>query len=352
MRHFDTYPAPVEMVSAYTRKYSKTPAVQGNGLTQNILKLLVAGAKSLSWKTAYRFGTFIGLLLYHFKLRRQVAMINLDIVYGDQKTKEEKEEIYKASLINFGRVIINYLRLPFMGESFWRNNCDWKTEGMFREVMNRKKGALLISGHIGMMDLAGGKIGLSGYPVAVVGKNIKNPAIDQFTIETRHNLNLGTIAHRDSMARILKGIRRGEAVAMALDQNMKTEQGIFIDWMGHTASSVRSPAYVVKQTGAPVLAGYMFQKGVDRFEVVVTEEVLWEPFPDDSEKELRVNTQRQSDALQKIIYERPELWFWIHQRYRRQPEGIPNPYAHLYGRKKKKIKHNHENTKYGKHERM
>jgi KDO2-lipid IV(A) lauroyltransferase len=338
MFHFDTYPESLEKVSAYTQKYSKAPEVKGNILTKIFLQLLVSGAMSLSWKTAYRLGTLTGLLLYRFKLRRKVAMINLDIVYGNHKIKEEKERIYKASLINFGRVIINYFRLPFMGESFWRNNCDWKTEGIFQEVMNRKKGALLLAGHIGMMDLAGGKIGLSGYPVAVVGKRIKNPAINQFTIETRNAMNLGTIAHRDSMRRILEGIKRGEAVAMALDQNMKTEQGAFINWMGHPASSVRSAAYVARKTGAPVLAGYMFQKGVDRFEVVVTEEVTWEPFPGDTEKELTVNTQKQSDAVQKIIYEHPELWFWIHQRYRRQPEGTPNPYAHLGARKKKKKK--------------
>jgi KDO2-lipid IV(A) lauroyltransferase len=355
--YFDYYPAPVERVTAYTRKYSKAPEVKGNLLTKIFLQLLVSGAMRLSWKMAYRLGGFIGLLLYRFRLRREVAMINLDIVYGRAKTKQEKEAIYKASLINLGRVIVNYLRLPFMGESFWRHNCEWKTEGRLKELMNRKKGALLLSGHIGMMDLAGGKLGLCGYPVAVVGKRIKNPAIDQFTIETRNALNLGTIAHRDSMGRILEGIRRGEAVAMALDQNMKTEQGVFIDWMGHTASSVRSAAYVARETGAPVLAGYMYQKGIDRFEVVATEEVTWEPLPDDPEEELRVNTQKQSNVIQKIIYDRPELWFWIHQRYRRQPEGVPNPYAHLESRKKKKKKRRkrknrkaqHENTKDRKH---
>ena len=349
-RCFENYPAPVEKVTAYTRKYSKAPEVKGNLLTKIFLKLLVSGAMSLSWKTAYRLGGLIGLILYRFRLRRQVAMINLDMVYGRTKTIKEKEAIYKASLINLGRVIINYLRLPFMGESFWRNNCEWKTEDRLKELMNRNKGALLLAGHIGMMDLAGGKLGLCGYPVAVVGKRIKNPAIDRFTIETRNAMNLGTIAHRDSMERILEGIRRGEAVAMALDQNMKTEQGVFIDWMGHTASSVRSAAYVVKKTGAPVLAGYMFQKGIDRFEVVATKEVPWEAFPEDPEKELRMNTQKQSDVIQKILLERPELLFWIHERYRRQPEGTTNPYAHIEDRKKRKRKERKKRKRKRKHE--
>ena len=324
--HFDNYPVPLDWLSAYTRKHSLKVAVQGQYGLRIVLKLLLWLAQSLSWQWAYRVGQGIGLLLYTFRLRRKIAMVNLDIVFGETKSHKEKLQIYKASLINCGRVVINYLRIPFMGESFWSEHVIWEGEERFRSAMNQKKGALLLSGHLGMMDLAGGKIGMSGYPIAVVGKRIKNPVINRFLIETRNAMNLGTIAHRDSMKRILDGIGRGEAVAMAVDQNMKSKQGIFIDWMGRAASSIRSGAYVVKKTGAPVLVGFMVQLSPDRFEIVATEEVPWENYPDSLEKELLINTQHQSNAFQKFIFKYPELWFWIHQRYKRQPDGVPNPY--------------------------
>jgi KDO2-lipid IV(A) lauroyltransferase len=320
---FDTYPAPLGIVTAYTRKHSLRVQVKGHYIIRIFIRLCLRFAQSLTWNAAYGIGKGIGMLLYSLRLRHHVAMTNLDIVYGDTKSTEEKEGIYKASLINFGRLIINYLRISFLGESFWRDHCDWKHEEILKKAMNMRKGALLIAGHIGMMDLAGGKLGMSGYPVAVVGKRVKNPAINRFAIETRIAMNLGMIAHKDSMKRILEGIRRGEAVAMALDQNIKSKYGIFIDWMGRTASSVRSAAYVARETGAPVVAGYMYQKSEDRFELVLTEEVKYEPYPD---KELIINTQKQSDAIQRIIYDHPELWFWIHQRWKKQPNGVPNPY--------------------------
>lgn len=323
---FESYPVPLEQVTAYTREHSRPASVKGHYGTRIFIRALLAFAQSLSWKWAYRLGTGIGKLMYWLKIRRNTAMINLDIVYGEEKTPEEKEGIYRGSMINLGRVVINYLRLPFMGSSFWENNCDWKNESILKEALNRKKGALLIAGHIGMMDLPGGKFGMGGYPVAVVGKNIKNPAIDRFVVETRNAMNLGTIHPKGSMERIFEGIRRGEAVAMAVDQNMKKKYGIFLNWMGRPASSVRSPAFVARETGAPVVSGYCYQKDVDRFEVVITEEIEWESFPDDPEKELMVNAQKQSDAFQRIIYDNPELWFWIHRRFKNQPEGVPNPY--------------------------
>ena len=323
---FKSYPAPLEQVTAYTRKYSRPAAVKGHLFTRLLLRLLLGGAQSLSWEWAYRVGTGIGKVLCLVKLRRGIAMVNLDIVYGDSKTRAEKEDIYKMSLMNLGRVVINYLRLPYMGPSFWENNCDWKNESILRDAMNRGKGALLIAGHIGMMDLPGGKFGMTGYPIAVIGKNIKNPAIDRFVVETRNAMNLGTINPKNSMERILSGIKRGEAIAMAVDQNMKTKYGIFLNWMGRPASSVRSAAYVARETGVPVISGFCYQKDVDRFEVVITEEIKWESVPGDPEKELAVNAQHQSDALQRIIYDHPELWFWIHRRWKNQPAGMPSPY--------------------------
>ena len=324
--HFKSYPAPLEQVTAYTREYSRPADVKGHLFTRIFLRLLLVWAQSLSWVGAYRVGSGIGKLLYLIKLRRGIAMVNLDIVYGDKKTPAEKEEIYRKSLMNLGRVVINYLRLPYMGPSFWENNCDWKNESILRDALNRGKGALLIAGHIGMMDLPGGKFGMTGYPIAVIGKYIKNPAIDRFVLETRNAMNLGTINPKNSMERILSGIKRGEAIAMAVDQNMKTKYGIFLDWMGRPASSVRSAAYVARETGAPAISGFCYQKDVDRFEVVITEEIQWESVPGDPEKELVINAQHQSNAFQRIIYDHPELWFWIHRRWKHQPEGVANPY--------------------------
>lgn len=324
--HFKSYPVPLEQLTAYTREHSRTVPIKGHYGTRIFIRVLLAFAQSLSWKWAYRAGTGIGKLLHWLKIRRTTAMINLDIVYGEKKTPEEKEAIYRGSMINLGRFVINYLRLPYMGPSFWESNCDWKNESILKDAMNRKKGALLIAGHIGMMDLPGGKFGMTGYPIAVIGKNIKNPAINRLVMETRNAMNLGTIHPKNSMERIFAGIRRGEAIAMAVDQSMRKPYGIFLNWMGRPASSVRSPAYVARETGAPVVSGYCYQKDVDRFEVVITEEIKWEPIPDDPEKELLVNAQKQSDAFQRIIYDNPELWFWVHRRYKIQPEGVPNPY--------------------------
>jgi|GEM_PF-735147 len=323
---FDALPAPLEKVSEYTRLHSRRVHVKGHVLTKAFLKGIVYLALRLSWNAAYRIGRLIGLLFYRFNVRRDVAMTNLDIVYGNSRNHQEKENLYRACLINFGLLIINHLRLPYLGESFWKKHCEWKNAHIFTEAARRMKGVVLVSGHIGLMDLAGGKLGMSGYPVSAVARRIKNPAVDEFVVDARNSMNFGTIRHRNSMKRILTGIKQGEAIVFVLDQNVKPTVGVFINWLGRIASTVHAGAYIARKTGAPVIAGYFYQKGPEKFELVFTEEVAWQPCPEDPKKEILLNTQNQANAVQKIIYAHPELWFWIHRRWKTQPEGIPNPY--------------------------
>ena len=323
---FDAYPAPLDQVTAYARKYSPTTEVKGHYFTKLVLGILLKWAQSLSWEMAYRVGTGIGNLLYRLKLRRDVAMTNLDIVYGATKPPSEKERIYRESMLNLGRIIINYLRLPYMKADFWQNNWEWKNEEILRDAFNRKKGVILVSGHIGMMELAGGKLGMCGYPIGFVGKEIRNPAVNKLVLDSRRAMNVCAINYKNSAIRILRGIKKGEAIGMAIDQNMKAKYGTFINWMGRPASSVKAPAMIARRTGAAVITGYSYQKAVDRFALVITEEVPWEACPEDSEKEILINNQHQANAIQRIIHAQPELWFWIHRRWKNQPDGLTNPY--------------------------
>jgi KDO2-lipid IV(A) lauroyltransferase len=323
---FDSYPVPLETVRRYTRQHSRTVRVEGYRLHRLLVRALLWSGRKMSWKSIYGIGTTIGRLLYLLKIRRKVAMVNLDIVFGRQKTLVEKESIYKACLLNCGRVLVNYLKLPYQNAEFWKANCKVVNAHLFDGAITQRKGVLLLAGHIGLMDLSGGWLGQSGYPIALVGKRIKHPFWDQLVLDTRLAMNLGSIRHRNSMKRILQGIRRGEMIVMALDQNMKRRQGIFLNWMGRPASSVYASAYLVRKTGLPVLAGYCYQKGPQSFELVFTERVSWQPHPQDPEQEILINAQKHADAIQRIICQHPELWFWIHERWRIQPQGLKNPY--------------------------
>ncbi len=290
------------------------------------LQRLLSLAGSLSWELAYKIGHGIGLILYYSGVRKKIAMVNLNIVYGNTKTVEEKKNIYKESLINLGHVAINYLRLPYLDSRFWEENCKITNEKELKRLVSRKTGILFIAGHLGMWDLAAGKLGHSGFNISVIGKKIKSPVINELVLDSRRRMKAGVLRNKNIMDAVLDILNAKNMVAMAIDQNFRSSKGIYLDWMGRPASSVRSASYVVKKTGVSVLNAYMVQNGPKDFEVIIGDEITWEKYPEDPEKELVINSQKQADAVQKIILEKPELWFWLHKRWKLHPDKTSDPY--------------------------
>jgi KDO2-lipid IV(A) lauroyltransferase len=309
----------------YVVAHTEPELEKGSWAFQLLLRLLLPPLRAMSWKTADWFGGVVGRLLARLRIRRSVALTNLDIAFGDSKTAAEKQAIYRACMINLGRHALDYVRTPQMDEEYWAN-FPIENEHLLTETYNRGKGVILIGGHIGVWDFAGCRASIGGYPISIVSKRQSNADIERLVRNARLDANLGTILHKNSMKRILDGFKRGEGIIMAVDQNMKLDQGIFVDWLGRQASTVKSNAWVARETGAAVLVGYAFRTGPGRCKLVMTEEVPWEPHPEDPEEELRINTQNQANAVAKVIRENPELWLWVHRRYKVQPAGVPSPY--------------------------
>ena len=319
------FPWTREETNRYMKAVTPEEKVKGEYAFRFFLKILCGFLRLLSWNSAHRLGAGIGRLLARLGVRKDVAMTNLDIAFGDTKTREEKEAIFRESMANMVSHIFNYARTPLMNEQFW---TDFEIEGeeLIKDAYNRGKGIIFTGGHIGEWEIAAGRVGMAGYPISIVAKRQKSRAANRFINDARLDMNLGTIPHKGTMGRVLEGLSRGEGVIMAVDQNMKRSQGVFVDWLGRTASTVRSNAWVARETGAPVLVGHAFRVSPGKLKLVISEEVPWEPYPDDPEQELLINTQNQARAVEKVIRNKPEIWHWVHRRWKVQPEGVPSPY--------------------------
>ncbi|MCC6159199.1 MAG: lysophospholipid acyltransferase family protein [Deltaproteobacteria bacterium] len=320
------YPLPLDQIREHVREHAEEKPVRGHFATRALMAVITGVIRALSWEAAYTLGGAIGSVLYRLRVRWGVAKVNLDIAFGEKKTASEKDAIYRASLKNLGRQIVNYIRMPLMDDRFWAENFTIENEHLLRDAYNQGRGVVFIYMHFGPWEMAGGKIGHCGYPLSVVAKAMKNPAIDRFVIEARNSMLLGSIKHRDAMPRILAGLRKGEGIVMVIDQNMKRSQGVFVEWMGRVASTVRSASWLARESGAPVITGVARQTGPKSFEMKMLDEIPWQPHPDPAE-ELVVNTQNYVRVLERGIYAMPEEWFWLNRRWKVQPEGMQSPYG-------------------------
>ena len=102
------------------------------------------------------------------------------------------------------------------------------------------------------------------------------------------------------------------------DQN-GGKDGVFVDFFGISASSVRGPAFLALRYGVPVIPIFAVWDGnFYRIEIYPEVEVTR---TGDEEWDILENTQRFQKILEGMVSRYPDQWLWAHRRWKTRPEG-------------------------------
>jgi len=180
-------------------------------------------------------------------------------------------------------------------------------------------GALALMGHIGNWELMGLAAASLWQPVSVVVKPIRNQAINSFWRGSRERMGLRLLPRDDAMRDCLKALKRKEAVALILDQNMRRHRGIFVNFFGTPACTTPGLAFLSAASQTAVIPIFMIRKPNGRHELHIRPHIP--PPPNRDEASIRDATQHYTLTLENIIREYPDQWTWLHKRWRTQPES-------------------------------
>jgi KDO2-lipid IV(A) lauroyltransferase len=111
-------------------------------------------------------------------------------------------------------------------------------------------------------------------------------------------------------------LRRGETLAIVVDQNMRPRRGIFVDFFGAPACTTPAAAVLSLRAGAPLLAAFPVRQP-DGSHVVKMEG----PFETSLTGHAAVHdlTQKVTRAVEDAVRAHPDHWFWVHRRWKTRP---------------------------------
>jgi KDO2-lipid IV(A) lauroyltransferase len=204
------------------------------------------------------------------------------------------------------------LRLPIEGVALY--------EGVehLRSAAALGRGVLVFSGHFGHWELIALLQPRLGVPMTMVAKPLRSASFDDFLNRMRALSGNKVLPARDAVRGVLRSLRRGEAVALLIDQNVRGEGGIFVDFFGVTASTTPALAILAFKSGAPIVPVFSYLDPGGRLRVRYCEPILPErqgQLADDIE----LLTQRCTGILEDEIRRRPGHWLWMHNRWRTRP---------------------------------
>jgi KDO2-lipid IV(A) lauroyltransferase len=87
-----------------------------------------------------------------------------------------------------------------------------------------------------------------------------------------------------------------------------------VDFFNRPAATTSAVATLALRTGAPVVPLFALPIGGGRYRMVYEHPVV--PPPPDTPDAIHEFTQRCTDVLEMYVRRNPELWLWMHRRWR------------------------------------
>ncbi len=272
-------------------------------------------------------GAVVGLAAYALASRlRRVGRRNLALAFPD-RSEPERESILRASFRNLGWQVAEFAQMRRYTSDATQSFVRYAGLENYLEARERRKGVLVLTGHLGAWELSSFYHSLMGYPMAMVIRRLDNVRVDAFVngIRTLHG---NRVLHKDDFARgILKELHRGETVGILMDTNMTPPQGVFVPFFGKDACTASGLARVALHAGAAVLPGFLLWEPREGRYVLHFGKALELARTGDPEADAMANTAMFTEVLESWIRRYPEQWLWVHRRWKTRPEGEESLYA-------------------------
>src|SRR5690242_18241491 len=118
-----------------------------------------------SWLEA--FGAALGTLVGALRVRRRVVLDNLRLAFPE-KSEEERRTIAKATFVNLGRMISDFVRLPYLTKEELESIFVYDGWERLESARARGKGLVACTAHYGNFEILASAHALRGIPVTTI----------------------------------------------------------------------------------------------------------------------------------------------------------------------------------------
>jgi KDO2-lipid IV(A) lauroyltransferase len=267
---------------------------------------------------AYWLGARLGDLCYLvLPRRRHIVLDNLTIAFGAEKTAEERSQIARATFRNLGQHLVDFSHVRQLTLQRFTTMCHIEGLEHIETLLERGRGLLIISAHFGSWELSPAVALCLRTPLHVIVRPLDSPALQRLAESYRQGCGYHTIAKRAALAECLKVLRRGEIVAVLMDQSGLRHESIQVEFFGTNAYTSKGPALLALRTGCPVISGFLMRAGQGHHRLVFSQEIPVRR-TEDLQQDIVENTRVFTHVIESYVRRYPDHWFWLHRRWKQR----------------------------------
>ena len=279
---------------------------------------IIAFVRLLPMRAVLTLGSMVGRAFYlSDRPHRELAIRNLRAAFPG-RTENECRAVSREMFSHFGRLLVVLLKFSTMRPADMLACVEFEGEERMAHAHAQGRGVLLFTGHFGFWEINALVHALAIKPMAVLARPLDNPLLHGLLESVRRSTGNSVIYRRGAIRRVLRALEANQAVAFLIDQHMQPSDAVNVEFFNRTAATTSALAALALRTKAPVVPVFALPLPGGRFRMVYEHPV--DPPSDGDENAVREFTQRCTDVLEMYVRRYPELWLWMHRRWRDVPE--------------------------------
>ena len=278
------------------------------------VKLIRHSLRPFPMSAVRAFGHAVGRLAYLVDApHRRIALENLENAFP-ARPEGERRELARAMFAHFGALLFELLKFSTWSREQMLASVESEGEDRVRQVLQQGRGVLFFTGHFGYWEIHALAHALQFDPNSVLARPLDNPVLDTMLEQIRTRTGNTVIQRRGAVRRILRDLASGRGVAILIDQHLHEADAVMVAFFQRPAATTSALAALALRTGAPVVPVFALPLPHGRYRLIYEHPV--EPPLADTPEAIREYTQRCTDVLEMYVRRHPELWLWMHRRWR------------------------------------
>jgi Kdo2-lipid IVA lauroyltransferase/acyltransferase len=279
-----------------------------------LVRMLIAIVRVMPDALVRASGTLLGFAFYTIDgAHRRIAQRNLAAAFPG-RSDEDRRSIARAAFAHFGRLLFQLLAFSTLSPQRMLGRVEFEGEDRARLAYAQGKGVLFVTGHFGFWELHAMVHALQIAPIGLLARALDNPYLNDLLERIRQRTGNTVIYRRGTIRRVMRALGNGQGVAVLIDQHIMSRDAIYVDFFERPAATTSIVAALALRTGAPVVPVFALPLANGRIRVIYEHPV--EPPRGESDDAVREFTQRCTDVLEMYVRRHPDLWLWMHRRWR------------------------------------
>ncbi|GAA7580619.1 lipid A biosynthesis lauroyl acyltransferase [Helicobacter pylori] len=262
----------------------------------------------------------VAWLMKTFDRRRYFdAKANLDFVFGDSKSEEEKKRIIKKGYENFAFIILETIRVIFIPKDEYDARFTLINEENVWKSLNKEGQAITLCMHFGYWEAVGTTLAqyYEDYGRGCLGRLTKFAPINHMIMSRREAFGVRFVNKVGAMKELIKMYNQGNGlVGILVDQNVAPKDGVVVKFFNKDATHTTIASILSRRYNIDIQPVFIdFNDDYSHYTATYYESIRSQ-ITDNAESDILECTQAQASLCEEVIRNHPESYFWFHRRFK------------------------------------